>query len=338
MRKTTPLDRARRGRLLLLLLTGSAIALLLGACARSDRSRTGELVLSGNIEVTDAQLSFKIPGRVAARPVSEGDRVQTGQLIAQLDDAEQTQQLALRRAELAAATAALAELEAGTRPQEIAAVEATLHSVEAERDRVRLDFARSQELRGKEVIADRDFETAQAQLKVAEAHTAEAAERLKLAKEGPRIEAIQQARARAEQARAAVSLAEIQLDYTHLASPLSGVVLSHNIEPGEFVAAGTPIVTVADTAHVWVRAYLNQTDLGRVRHGQSVVVRTDSFPGRDFAGTVGFISSEAEFTPKTVQTPKERVKLVFRLKVDVANDKDELKPGMPADVVIPAVQ
>lgn len=310
-------------------------ALLLGACARSDADRSGALVLSGNFEVDDAQLGFKTPGRVIERAVSEGDRVKTGQLIARLDDAEQQSQLALRRAELAATEAQLAELEAGSRPQEIAAAAATVRSAEADRDRVRLDFARQEELRKKQVISDRDFESAQAQLKVAEAKAVEAAERLKLIQEGPRIETIRQARARTEQARAAVALATTQLENTRLTSPLDGVVLSHNIEPGEFVSAGTPVVTVAETAHLWVRAYVNQPDLGRVRHGQKVVIRTDSFPGRDFEGTVGFISSEAEFTPKTVQTPKERVKLVFRLKIDVANPKDELKPGMPADVVLP---
>ncbi len=314
----------------------AAVGLVLGACSRSPGTRPGDLLLSGNIEVTDAQLGFKIPGRVSARPVFEGEQVAAGQLIARLDDTEQVQQVALRRAELAAVQAGLAELEAGSRPQEIAAVAAALRSAEAERDRVRLDFTRAQELRDKAVITDREFETMQAQVKVTEARVAEAAERLKLVQEGPRAETIQQARARADQARAAVALAETQLDYTRLVSPLTGTVLSHHIEPGEFVAAGTPVVTVADTVHVWVRAYLDQSDLGRVRHGQKVVVRTDSFPGRDFAGTVGFISSEAEFTPKTVQTPKERVKLVFRVKVDVANPQDELKPGMPADVVIAA--
>lgn len=314
----------------------AAAVLVLGACTRSPKVRSGDLLLSGNIEVTDAQLGFKVPGRVAARLVSEGEQVTAGQLIARLDDTEQQQQVVLRQAELDAVQAVLAELEAGSRPQEIAAVAAALRSAEAERDRVRLDFTRAQELRVKEVIADREFETVQAQLKVAEARAAEAAERLKLVQEGPRAETILQARARAAQAQAAVALAGTQLDHTRLVSPMAGTVLSHNIEPGEFVAAGTPVVTVADTVHVWVRTYLDQSDLGRVRHGQKVVVRTDSFPGRDFAGTVGFIASEAEFTPKTVQTPKERVKLVFRLKVDVANPQDELKPGMPADVVIAA--
>jgi HlyD family secretion protein len=313
-----------------------AAVFTLGACDRSNGARPGDLVLSGNIEVTDAQLGFKVPGRVAERLVSEGDRVQVGQLVARLDDIEQKEQLALRRAELAAAQAALAALEAGSRPQEIAAAAATVRSAEAERDRARLDFARQQELRNKDAIADRELETAQAGLKVAEAHTAEAAEHLQLVREGPRAEDIAQGRARAEQARAAVAFAETQLDNTRLVSPLTGVVLSHNIEPGEYVSPGTPVVTVADLAHVWVRAYLNQTDLGRVRHGQQVAVHTDTFPGKTYEGTIGFIASEAEFTPKTVQTPTERVKLVFRLKIDLANPQDELKPGMPADVMIPA--
>ena len=312
--------------------------LLFGGCLRNHQADTNEITLSGNIEVTDAQLGFKLPGRVSERLVSEGERVTAGQLIARLDDSEQKEQLDLSRAELAGFEAALAELEAGSRPQEIAAAEATVRSADAERDRVRLDFVRQQDLRTKDVIADKDFETAQAQLKVAEANASETAEHLKLVREGPRAEAIEQARARVAQARASVALAETHLADTRLSAPLTGVVLSHNIEPGEYVSAGTPIVTVADTLHTWVRAYVNQTDLGRVRLGQKLVVHTDTAPGKNFEGTVSFIASEAEFTPKTVQTAKERVKLVFRIKVDVANPQDALKPGMPADVVLPAAQ
>jgi HlyD family secretion protein len=331
----SPLERARRA----FRLTPAAAAILalplLAACHRDSRAREGELVLSGNIEVVDAQLAFKLPGRVAERTVSEGQRVTAGQLIARLDDAEQVQEVALRRAELAATQAMLAELEAGSRPQEIAAATATQHSAEAERERARLDFARQRELLDRGAISNREFEAAQAQFKVAEARVNEATERVKLLQEGPRIETIRQARARAEEAAAALALAQTRLGYTRLVSPLNGVVLSHNVEAGEFVSAGTPIVTVADTKQMWVRVYLGQTDLGRVRHGQKVSVRTDSFPDKTYEGTIGFIASEAEFTPKTVQTPKERVKLVFRLKVDLANPNDELKPGMPADVIIP---
>jgi HlyD family secretion protein len=165
-------DHPARGALTTAL---AAVALLLAACSRGNGTRAGDLVLSGNIEVIDAQLGFKVPGRVAERLVSEGDRIQAGQLVARLDDVEQREQLALRRAELAGAEAALAGLVAGSRPQEIAAAEATLRSTEADHDRARLDFARQQELRAKDAIAERELEASQAQLKVAEARTAEAA-------------------------------------------------------------------------------------------------------------------------------------------------------------------
>ena len=155
----------------------AAFALLVGCRpARQD----GPLVLSGNLELVDAQLSFKYPGRVLERLVDEGQRVKAGQPVARLDDSEQTQELALRRAELAAARALLAELEAGSRPQEIAAAEAVLRSAQAERERAELDFKRQQDLLQRNAIPTRDFESARAQLRVAEARAAEASERAQL--------------------------------------------------------------------------------------------------------------------------------------------------------------
>ncbi|MFT3830442.1 MAG: HlyD family efflux transporter periplasmic adaptor subunit [Opitutaceae bacterium] len=312
----------------------AALALASGvACRRLPNTDTA-LHLSGNIEAVDAQLGFKIPGRVAARLVSEGERVTAGQLVARLDDTEQREQVALRGAELAAAEATLADLVAGSRPQEIATARAALRSAEADRDRARLELTRQQELRRRDVSAARDLESAEANHAVAAARAEQAAEALKLAEEGPRKDAVAAARARVEIARASLTLAETQLENTRLLAPFAGIVLSHNIEPGEFVSAGTPVITAADLAHVWVRAYVNQTDLGRIRHGQPAEVRTDTFPEKVYRGTVGFISAEAEFTPKTVQTEKERVKLVFRVKIDLENSADELKPGMPADATL----
>ena len=126
------------------------------------------------------------------------------------------------------------------------------------------------------------------------------------------------------------------MSYATVVSPLTGVVLSKNIEPGEYVAPGTAVVTVGDLVNVWLRAYIDETDLGRVKVGQRAWVTTDTYPGKIYEGRVSFISSEAEFTPKNVQTQKERVKLVYRIKIDITNPNMELKPGMPADAVIEA--
>ncbi|MGD0518004.1 MAG: efflux RND transporter periplasmic adaptor subunit, partial [Thermoguttaceae bacterium] len=155
-----------------------------------------------------------------------------------------------------------------------------------------------------------------------------------LVKAGPRKETIDQARAKVKQAEAALRLAETQLSFATLAMPMSGVVLSKNIESGEYVAPGTPVVTVGDLVNVWLRAYIPETDLGPVKVGQKAKVTTDTYPGKDYEGRVSFIAQQAEFTPKNVQTEKERVKLVYRIKIDITNPNMELKPGMPADAVI----
>ncbi|GLI34035.1 MAG: HlyD family efflux transporter periplasmic adaptor subunit [Deltaproteobacteria bacterium] len=344
------------------------------------------LHVSGNIEVTDAEVSFKIPGRVEKRLVSEGEIIRAGQPVAILDSTDLVREVALRKAEVEAAKAALAELEAGSRPQEIAQAEAAAHKAEeklkemlagsrpqeiraaeasvsqarADVERLKSDYERQVQLYKREVISAREFEVTQGAYKAASARLAEASEHLKLVREGPRKEEIEQARAalrearerfdlvkagprqetidqsraRLKQAREALALAEIRLGYARIVSPLSGVVLSENIESGEYVSAGTPIVTVGDLVNVWLRAFINETDLGRVKVGQPVRVTTDTYPGKAYEGYVSFISSQAEFTPKNVQTEKERVKLVYRIKVDIQNPDMELKPGMPADADI----
>ena len=155
-----------------------------------------------------------------------------------------------------------------------------------------------------------------------------------LVKAGPRKEDIQQGRTRLEQARAALCAAEVQLSYAIVYSPLSGVVLSKNIEPGEYVAPGTAVVTIGDMVNVWLRGYVEEPDWGRVKVGQRAWITTDTWPDKRYEGRVSFVAQEAEFTPKNVQTQKERVKLVIRIKIDIINPNMELKPGMPADAVI----
>ena len=163
-------------------------------------------------------------------------------------------------------------------------------------------------------------------------------EALSLTREGPRKEDILMARHRLEQARAALAAAEERLRDTVIAAPVNGVVLRKNVEPGETVAQGTPIVTLGDLESPWIKVYVKEDRMGLVKLGQKARVTVDTYRDRSYDGTVTYISSEAEFTPKTVQTQEERVKLVFGVKVRVKNERGELKPSMPADVRISVSQ
>jgi len=153
-------------------------------------------------------------------------------------------------------------------------------------------------------------------------------------RKGYRTEQVEQARAQLKVAEEALAQARINLGYTLLTAPMDGMVLSENVEPGEYVAAGTPVVTIGRLDPLWLRAYIAESDLGRVKLGQAARVTTDTYPGREYPGTVTFIAQDAEFTPKNVQTEQERVKLVYRIKITLPNPDHELKPGMPADAVI----
>jgi len=311
-----------------------AVAAVLYYGSTRSRDESGIIRVSGNIEVTTVELSFKLPGRVKERLVDEGETVKPGQIVARLDSEDLIQEVAGRRAEVNVARAALAEQENGYRKEDIAQARAAMDRVQADADRLRVDFARQQALYKKEVISRREFDASRAAYEGSQASVREARERLVLLQRGPRRETIDQARARLHDAEALLALAETRLGYAKLASSVNGLVLSKNIEPGEQVAAGTPVVTVGVLDSVWVRAYINETDLGRVKVGQKASVTTDTWPGRKYQGYVSFISSEAEFTPKNVQTEKERVKLVYRIKVVIPNPNRELKPGMPADAEI----
>jgi HlyD family secretion protein len=302
---------------------------------RSNRGKDG-IRISGNIEVTAVEVSFKIPGRVSERMVDEGAMVKAGQVIARLESEELVHEVALRQADLQAMRAALDELLAGSRKEEIAQAEAILDATEAEAKRSADDFKRQEALFRREVIPKQKFDAARASYDTSCAQVHQAKEALALVREGPRREQIDQARARLSEAEVALALAKTRLGYAILLSPVSGLVMEKNIEPGEQVAAGTPVVTVGELDTVWVRAYINETELGKVRVGQKARVTTDTWPGKVYYGTLTFISSEAEFTPKNVQTQKERVKLVYRVKVTIPNPNMELKPGMPADAEIQA--
>jgi HlyD family secretion protein len=346
--------------------------------------RSNVVKVSGNIETTEVEMSFKIPGRVERRFVDEGEMVEKGQPIAEIEDADLRQDVAQRTAELAAAKALLDQLKEGSRKQDIAAAEAAMQKAKftledlqagprtqelasaeaevsaaaAERQRAEAAYNRAKELVGGGAVSKDQHDLAKSTFEVAAQRLRDAEEKFKLlkagyrenqihaaaaayeqakwqydmVKEGPRRQEIEQADAKVHQIEAALKLAETRLGYAKIVAPMTGMALSKNIEPGEYVAAGTPIVTIGDLVNVWVRAYIPEEQNGCVKFGQKVHVKTDN--GKTYEGTVSFISHEAEFTPKNVQTEKERVKLVYRIKINITNPKLDLNPGMPVDGVI----
>ena len=269
------------------------------------------------------------------------------------------------QSETEAARVALDRVRNGSRPEEIRVAEAQLTQAEADLERRKSDFQRISELKGKDVVAAQEFDVAQSAYRMAETTVAAARERLALAKEGPRREDVAEAEARLRAAQAGNAVAEAgrkgiiierqaldsmlahqreleaqldaastQLTYTQIHSPIDGVVLTKNVESGEVVNPGTPVVSIANIDALWMNIYIPETQTGFVKLGQSVRVHVDSFPGETFNGKISFVSSESEFTPKTIQTPEERIKLVYRVKVSLENTGQRLKPGMPADAEI----
>lgn len=293
----------------------------------------GALVASGTVEATDAQLGFQAPGRIVSLAPREGDRVTAGQELARLDRAELEARRAQSEAQVEAAQAALAELERGARREEIAQARAALAVADERRQDAERDLARTRRLFDGGAVSRESLDKAQVALDVARAQRTQAAEQLHLVEAGPRQERKAAARAAVNQAEAAVQGVEATLSNTVLKAPFDGVVTVRHREPGEVVPAGSPVLTLMDPGSRYVRIYIPENRVGAVRLGTRAEIKADTYPDRTYAGEVSFIASEAEFTPKSVQTTEERVRLVYEVKVRVTGDpKVDLKPGLPADV------
>jgi len=290
-----------------------------------DPVATDNLFVSGNIEAHESVVSFKaVQSRVVELPFDEGQWVKAGTLLARLDDSDYRQQVAINQAALR-----VQEQELDSAMQKLEAAHATVTNDKADLAQKNIDYVRSQKLWRDKIISgdQRDHtETALKQSKAAMQRTH--------AMERSAQQDIEVAKANIRNAGENLELAKIMLGYTTLRAPFSGVILTRQTELGEVMQPGTPVVTLADLDHVWLRAYVAETDLGRIRWGQAATVHTDTYPDKAYPGQISFISSEAEFTPKSVETHKERVTLVYRIKIDVENPRHELKPGMPADATI----
>ncbi len=381
---------------IIILLAAAATGVWLWRSGRFSKD-TNRILVSGNLEMTQVDLSFKIAGRLTALNVREGDRVKKGFEIARVDpgqlepqrardraavDSAQSnyQQLitsieyqkatlesdiASKRADLDQAKARLAELLAGSRTQEIQQAQAAVSDAKARRDMAQRERDRLETLYKNEDISTSQFDQARTTLDSAAAVLRQAEQRLAMIQEGPRLEEIAGQRAAVAHAEAAVKTAEAnrieirrkeqeltarraeidkaraqegmsqaQLNDTSIVAPVDGMVMVKPAEIGEVVAAGTTVATIADLEHPWLRAYINEPDLDRIKIGQKVKLSTDSRKGKTYSGTITFIASEAEFTPKQIQTKEERVKLVYRIKIEVDNSAGDLKNNMPVDAEI----
>jgi HlyD family secretion protein len=295
---------------------------------------SNELTLSGNIEAHESLVGFKVQGRIIDLPVEEGQSVESGSILARLDDADYKQKVLIDEANVHARESNLALALAGTREQEVKALQETMLEAQADLQQKKLDNERAQRLYAKDAISAQDRDRAETALKRSQANFSATQQRYNQAVEGTRKEDIAIARSNVNQARANLGLSRVNLDYTILRAPSTGVITVREAELGEVVSPGTPTVTLADLDHVWLRAYVAETDLGRIRWGQDATITTDTYPNKQYHGRISFISSTAEFTPKSVQTYKERITLVYRVKIDIDNPNHELKPGMPADAHI----
>ena len=311
-------------------------ALVLSACSDDRRSgdRSAPLTLYGNVDIREVQLAFQDAGRIRALPVDEGARVAAGQVVAELDPTRYQLELQRLNGEVAAQTQVLARLRQGSRPQEVARARAAAASARASLADAATQLARKQQLRTVNRISVQEVDTARTRVETLQANLKAAEEEVSLVVEGPRREDIAAAEASLAALAAARDLAAQRLEDTRLLAPAAGVIRTRILEPGAMAAPGAPVFTLALTDPLWVRAYISEPDLGLVHEGMRAEVRTDTLPDKTYQGWVGFISSTAEFTPKTVETTELRTKLVYRARIFVCDPQEELRLGMPVTVTL----
>lgn len=298
---------------------------------RNRGASDGRVFISGNIEATEVDLSFRIGGQIKRLPIEEGDRLKAGTIVAELDTDTLLAQQGSAQAEMGAAQAVLDELQEGTRKEQIEAARAALKAAESRMVNAKAEYDRYVPLLKEGAISASTYDTKETSLKVATEDYNNAKEKLRELESGPREEQIRAARRRLD--RASWDLKRIELDLQHsvLETPVNGVILVKANELGEVVLPGASVASIAAIDEVWLKGYIGEKYLGRVKLGQQAEITTDSYPGKKYYGRVTFISSRAEFTPKNVQTLEERIKQVYRVKVTIPNPEQELKIGMPAE-------
>ena len=292
------------------------------------------LVLYGNVDIRQVDLAFRVNGRIAKVLVDEGDAVTQGQPLAQLDDDLLTPQRDQAAAELEKQRASLIRLERGYRVEEIAQARAAVSGAAALAENAQINLNRVAAMRATNAISQRDLDNARAQNTEASAKLRSNQDQLDMLLSGYREEEVLAQKAAVAAAAAALNHAEIQLRDAVLAAPQKGIVLTRAREAGAIVQAGQTVYTLTLTDPLWLRAYVDEPNLGRVKPGMPVKIQVDAAPGKSYPGKVGFISPTAEFTPKTVETREVRTALVYRLRVQAEDPDNVMRQGMPVTIIL----
>lgn len=320
--------RARIGLAAVLVL----LAVAAGWMWRNSRS-SDVLELYGNVDIRVVELGFRQPGRILSMAVEEGDAVKEGQMLAQLDYQPYEDALAVVEAQQMAAGAELEKSQAGNRPQEIAQSESNVRHAEAALRNAERDLARQTALLPSGASSQRIVDAARAARDQAAAALSAAQQAFSLQRSGARSEDVRAAQARHRAAVAISDQAQTALRDTRLVAPADAVVMTRVHEPGAIVPVGAPVYLLSIQKPVYVRAYVNETELGRVVPGGTVRIRTDSST-KVYTGQIGFISPTAEFTPKSVETADLRTDLVYRLRIVVRDADNALRQGMPVTITV----
>lgn len=289
------------------------------------------LKATGTIEATTIDVTARLSGTLETLGVQEGEQVDAGQLIGQLSRTDLVAQAERDALGVTAAEARLNDLVDGARQQEIEAASAQVSLKEAALKQAQQDAARAESLFEAGALSQEKLEQARLAMQKIETELKVAEAELSLLQSGSRPAAIEAARAEVERSRAVLKASQAMLEDLKLISPLKGTVVSRNYEPGEYVTVGAAVVTIADLSSMWIKVYVPTIDLPRVHLGQQAAV-TVSGSSQTFTGTVSHIATRGEFTPKTIQTQKERANVVYAVKITLDEPDSVLKPGMPADV------
>jgi HlyD family secretion protein len=326
---------SKKQRIILGVVLLLVVAVVLRLTLFSDGHGDSVIVASGTVEAAEADLGFQIPGRIESIAVREGDAVDSSAVLASLDRTELNARLEAAEASVAAARAALSEVQTGFRSEEIAQGRAALSVADDRLASAKRDLERAERLFEGGAVSRQALDHQRTAFQMAEAEQESAAERLQILETGPRSERIAVQRAQLLGAEAQVKQIEAALENALVRAPFAGTVSVKHREPGEIVQPGLPVLSVLNPDDRWVRIYVREDQVGRISVGQEVAVTADSYEDRTYRGRVIFIASEAEFTPRNVQTAAERVKLVYRVKVQITEDPSyDLKPGLAADVRI----